>query len=306
MNQPDTRTAEERARELLAQLTLTEKVRQLGCTMTIPMLPLERQDLSGGIGAVNVVGTEHPAEDIRRIQDHIMEHSSHHIPALIHAEALSDNTVVAGGVQYPMSVGLGASFAPELVEEMAAATRQQMLRMGIRHALSPVCDLARDPRWGRCNECYGSDHTLVAAMTVAFVRGMQGQHLKDGVAACGKHFIAYSQTEAGLNMHRTMTDRRDIREQFAKPFEAAIYMAGLKTVMNAYSAIGGRPVVAGGTGLFRRGRLGLHLATAADRTGTACPHASGGRYPGFAGGFGYGIALPRLLWGLPGRSGAGR
>ncbi len=258
----------ERAKDLLSQMDLTEKVRQLGCTMVLPMLPLEYQDIRGGIGASIAMGSQDNAKDIRQTQEYIIENSPHHIPALFHCEALAGTVACPGAHQYPISIGLGATFDPELVTEMCEFTRRQMVANGIRHALSPVADLARDLRWGRTNECYGNDPTLSAAMTVAFVKGLQGEDLRDGVAACGKHFLAYSQTEGGMNMHKVMVEPKEIREQFAKPFEAAINLANLKTIMNSYSTVGSKPV-AGSREILTdllRGELGFDGVVVSDYT----------------------------------------
>lgn len=259
-------SAKERAEDLLSRLSLDEKIRQIGCAVFVPGVPKEFLDVKGGIGSATVIGAENPAETIRECQDYIMENSPHRIPALFHCEALAGPVYILGGNQYPISIGLGATFEPEIVKEMADATRKQMVANGFRHALSPVSDLARDLRWGRCNETYGNDPTLSAQMTVAFVKGLQGNDLKEGVAACGKHFLAYSQTEAGMNCHKTVADERDIREVFAKPFEAAIHMADMKTVMASYAAINGRPVSASKTiltGLLRE-ELGFEGLTVSD------------------------------------------
>ncbi len=237
-------SARERAKDLLSKMDTEEKLRQLGCTMIIPGIPLERQDLNRGIGVSIVMTGEEPEKHIKKAQEYIMEQSPHHIPALFHGEALVGPVSVFGGIVYPISIGLGATFEPEILQEMSDGTRKQMLAIGVRHGLSPVADLGRDLRWGRLNETYGTDPVLSAQMTVSFVRGLQGENLCDGVAATGKHFIGYSQTEGGLNCHKTMVSRRELREQFAKPFEAAIREAGLKSVMNSYSAIDGQPVCA--------------------------------------------------------------
>ena len=238
-----TLSAKERAMDLLSQMTLDEKVRQLGTTLVITMIPNEYQDLKGGIGSTMIITGDSLPDAVRKTQDYVMDNSPHRIPVLIHAEALAGTVCCLGGNQYPISIGLGASFAPELVENMCEATRKQMVANGVRHALSPVGDLAKDLRWGRCNETYGNDPTLAAAMMTAFVKGLQGD-LKNGVAATGKHFLGYSQTEGGLNGHKTMADDIEIREQFAKPFEAAINLAGIRSMMNSYSAINGKPVTA--------------------------------------------------------------
>ena len=238
--------AKERAKLLLDELTLEEKVRQISCSSVLMIMPLEMQDLLGGTGAVTIgLGkSERFLDDVREVQDYVMAHSPHHIPALFHTEGLAGPLCLFGGNQYPISIGLGAAFEPELVEEMASFTRRQLAANGVRHALSPVCDLARDLRWGRCNETYGGDATLASAMTVAFVKGMQGENLKEGVAATCKHFLGYSASEGALNSFQTLLSENQLREQYAKPFEAAIHEAGLKTVMNSYSAINGRPVTA--------------------------------------------------------------
>lgn len=105
-------------------------------------------------------------------------------------------------------------------------------------------DLARDLRWGRCNETYGTDPTLSAAMSVAFVKGMQGDDPTQAVAACCKHFLGYSTGEGALNCHQTVLSEYQIREQYAKPFEAAIHEADVMTIMNSYAIVNGRPVTA--------------------------------------------------------------
>lgn len=236
----------QRAEELLKELSLEEKIRQLGCSSMRETSDLDAYDLKNGTGEA-VISMGEPrqmAEEVRKVQEYIIEHSPHGIPAIFHGEALAGPVSFMGGNQYPISIGLGATFEPELLEKMSEYSRKQLVAHGIRHALSPVADLARDLRWGRCNETYGNDPTLSSAMTVAFVKGLQGDDLKDGVAATGKHFLGYSYTESGLNSHRCVAMDREIREQFAKPFEAAINMAGIRSIMNSYAAIDGRPIAA--------------------------------------------------------------
>lgn len=236
-----------RAEKLLKELTLEEKVRQLGCTtlLSADKMP-EEKDLSGGLGAIALLDIcEEPealAARLRELQQYVMEHSLHHIPALFHCEALG-GPVVPHTVLYPNSIGLGATFDTALVRDMADTIRKQMRAMGILHALSPVLDVAKDLRWGRVNETYGGDPTLSAAMSCAYVQGLQGDDLSTGVAATAKHFLGYSQTVGGLNLTRTQADARELREVFAKPFEAAIRKAGIRTVMNSYSEWEGRPCV---------------------------------------------------------------
>lgn len=260
-------TAVERAEDLLKKLSLEEKVRQISCTSVMPA-PIDMLDLKGGTGAV-VIGMqrhERLLDDVVEIQNYVMEHSPHHIPALFHAEGLTGPVCLFGGNQYPAPIGLAAAFDPRIVREMSEYTSRQLAANGIRHALSPVSDLSRDLRWGRCNETYGNDPTLSAAMTVAFVEGMQGDDLTHGVAATCKHFLGYSASEGALNAHQTLVPKNILREQYAKPFEAAIHLADVKTIMNSYSVIDGRPVTANREILtdLLRGELNFMGAVVAD------------------------------------------
>lgn len=130
---------EERAEDLLGKMSLEEKVRQLGCTMVIPAIPMEYQDLKGGIGVSIVMGgKENYAEDLEAVQKHIMEQSPHHVPALFHGEALAGPVSLLGGSVYPISIGLGATFEPGLREKCRNLQGRQMLANGIRHGLSPM------------------------------------------------------------------------------------------------------------------------------------------------------------------------
>jgi Beta-glucosidase-related glycosidases len=233
-----------RVKDLMDRMTLNEKVNQLGCEMFMDRV--ETSLLVEGIGEIAVIGgldsLQETAEYIKKTQEIIIKQSSHGIPALFHCEALSGPSL-PGCCLFPTSIGLGATFSPEDVKSMANITRSQLYAAGIRQALSPVLDLSRDFRWGRTGETYGSDPTLVSAMGCAYIAGLQG-NLSTGVAATAKHFLGYSQTENGLNMARTLCDERELREAFAKPFEAAVNRSKLKAVMNSYSEINGVPVCA--------------------------------------------------------------
>ncbi|MCI9189977.1 MAG: beta-glucosidase [Lachnospiraceae bacterium] len=262
--------ARAKAAALLQELTLDEKLRQLGCTTLSGCEEApEEKDLAGGIGSIALLDIRMEpgalAGRLREIQTYVMEHSPHRIPALFHCEALS-GPVVPGACLYPAPIGLGATFSPETVYGMADTIRRQMRAMGILHALSPVLDVAKDLRWGRINETFGGDPTLNAIMGCAYVDGIQGRDMLTGVAATAKHFLGYSQTTGGLNLTRTLADRRELREVFARVFEAAIRRSGIRTVMNSYSEWNGRPVCASRELLtdLLRGELGFEGLTVSD------------------------------------------
>ena len=124
---------------------------------------------------------------------------------------------------------------------MADAIRLQMRSVGAHQGLSPVLDVCRDPRWGRCEETYGEDPALVAAMGNAFIDGLQGVDLVDGVVATAKHFVGYGASEGGLNWAPAHLPERELRDVYLWPFETAVRDAALASVMNGYHELDGLP-----------------------------------------------------------------
>lgn len=231
--------------KLMGQMSVEEKVLQLTCIMPSDLSHPEKLGIENGIGAMPIMGGSPTeiAQQITTIQSYVLEHSRNKIPVLFHCEALS-GTFIGGSCQFPLPIGLGASFDGDLVQKMAEINRRQMHAVGIRHALAPVVDVARDLRWGRLGETYGGDPVLCGAMGAAYVRGMQTEDLSTGNAATLKHFLGYSATTGGLNMSQTTVTPRDLREHFARPFEMAIRLGKVKGVMSSYSEYDGKAVCA--------------------------------------------------------------
>ncbi|MGE5221390.1 MAG: glycoside hydrolase family 3 N-terminal domain-containing protein, partial [Omnitrophica WOR_2 bacterium] len=142
---------------------------------------------------------------------------------------------------FPQMIGLASTWEPELAEAMTGIVRRQMRSVGVHQGLAPVLDVNRDPRWGRVEETYGEDPYLAASMGAAYVRGLQGGDLRQGVAATSKHFATYGNPEGGLNWSPAHLGPRELREVFLFSFEAAVKEAGLASVMNAYHEIDGVP-----------------------------------------------------------------
>ncbi|PDQ36378.1 MAG: beta-glucosidase [Candidatus Lumbricidophila eiseniae] len=268
----------QRADELLQRMTLEEKAMQLSATMPTGLLGadglIESQAtarMGNGIGQVSALGMfghKSPAamaQAVNSIQRFLVERTRLGIPAIFHNEAL--NGVVAPDFTvFPTAIGLAACWDPEAVTEMANTIRHQMRSVGLLQALSPVMDVARDSRWGRVHETYGEDPYLVSALSVAFTKGLQGTDLREGVIATAKHFLGYAMTEGGQNMAATQASARELREVYARPFAAAIQVAGLASVMNSYSDIEGIPAGASRailTGLLRD-ELGFEGAVVSD------------------------------------------
>jgi beta-glucosidase len=116
-----------------------------------------------------------------------------------------------------------------------------MRSIGATVALAPVLDICRDPRWGRVEETYGEDPYLAAVLGSAYVRGLQGPDLTNGVAATAKHFVGHGLAEGGFNQAPAHIGPRELREEQLLPFEAAVRDAGIASVMPAYCDVDGVP-----------------------------------------------------------------
>ncbi|GAA4917304.1 glycoside hydrolase family 3 N-terminal domain-containing protein [Nesterenkonia rhizosphaerae] len=248
-----TLSATERANLLIANMSAEEKVAQLvgvlphaiGAPDRMTRSTLDAR-LSAGIGHICSVGTAvGDAASFARLTNDVQRYLSDHtrlgIPAILHNETLN-GVQGEGFTSFPTPIGLAATWDPERIRRMADLIRRQLAATGVRQALAPVLDIARDARWGRIHETYGEDVLLTSAFGVAYVQGLQGEDLREGVIATAKHFLGYSVTEGGQNMAATHLGPRELRDVHAAPFEAAIRVAGMRSVMNSYSEIDGAPV----------------------------------------------------------------
>ena len=222
----------------------------------------------GHVSALGLIGHKTPetlAKSVNAIQRYLVTETRLKIPAIFHNEAMS-GVVAPHFTAFPTSIGLAATWDPAAVEEMADIIRRQMRAVGLLQALAPVMDVARDARWGRVSETYGEDPYLVSAMSVAYTRGLQGKDLSKGVLATAKHFVGYAVTEGGQNMAATAVGARELYDVHARPFEAAIRLAGLATVMPSYSEFDGVPISASHAVLtdMLRGRMGFTGTTVSD------------------------------------------
>ncbi len=246
-------SVEERVENLLALMTLDEKLAQLGCLWSTAFVSKGTFDpdtvaekMPHGIGEVTRIGAStglHPQESatlMNAIQQVAVERTRLGIPVIVHEESTGgfchrDATV------FPQGLGLAATWNPVLVKQVAEVIRTQMMAVGARHALAPVLDIARDPRWGRVEETYGEDPVLTGTIGTAYVQGLQSDDLHDGVAATGKHFLGYAMSEGGRNWGPVHLGPRELREVYAEPFAAVIRNAGLATIMNSYASVDGLP-----------------------------------------------------------------
>jgi beta-glucosidase len=165
------------------------------------------------------------------------------IPVLFHEESLH-GYMATDATMFPMAIGLSGSFDRQLMEEVQSVTAREVRARGVHLALSPVVDIARDPRWGRIEETFGEDPYLCAEMGVAAVLGLQGpgKILPPGkVMATLKHMTGHGQPESGENIAPAPIAERDLRENFFPPFRAVVKRTGIAAVMPSYNEIDGVP-----------------------------------------------------------------
>jgi beta-xylosidase len=250
----------ERVADLLARLTLEEKIAQLtslwigasgdgtGDDGVAPMqdqfgdeMPALDDVIKDGLGQLTrVYGTRpvEPAAGIRALsglQEKITAASRFGIPAVAHEECLTGFAAWKATI-FPAPLSWGAAFHPELVREMARSIGSGMHALGIHQGLAPVVDVSRDPRWGRTEETIGEDPYLVGTIGAAYVTGLQ----EAGVQATLKHFAGYSATRAARNQAPVSMGPREFADVILPPFEMGI-RAGVKSVMPAYNDIDGVP-----------------------------------------------------------------
>jgi beta-glucosidase len=244
------RARDERVEDLLLRMTLAEKAAQLGSAWVfqvakgIEVSESGAELLRNGLGQVTRISgassldAEGAARLANAIQRHLVEETRLGIPAIVHEEICS-GLMGREAVVFPQAIGLASTWDPDLAEQLADAIRVQMRAVGAHQGLAPVLDVCRDPRWGRTEETFGEDPYLVSRVGVAFTRGLQGPSLRSGVVATLKHFVGYGASDGGMNWAPAGIPPRALREVYLHPFEAAVRVAGARSVMNAYNEIDG-------------------------------------------------------------------
>jgi beta-glucosidase len=242
--------------ELIQKMNLEEKIAQLGSISIRDIIEdgkfsadKAKKLIPDGIGQItrtagwSDLSPKDAAELANQVQKFLIEETRLGIPAISHEECLS-GFMTSGATTYPQAIGMASTWEPELIREMTTAIRKEMRSVGAHHGLSPVLDVLRDPRWGRVEETQGEDHYLAACMGVAYIKGLQGDDLKSGVIATGKHFAAHGFPEGGRNWAPVHMGPREFREVFLFPFEAVVREAKAKSIMNAYHDMDGVPCAA--------------------------------------------------------------
>jgi beta-glucosidase len=193
-----------------------------------------------------------PGRDVRgtirlvnALQHYALEKTRLGIPVIFHEEGLH-GYAARGATSFPQAIALASSWDPDLVRAVNTVTAREISARGVSIALSPVIDVAREPRWGRIEETFGEDPYLVGEMGVAAIEGLQGANqartLKPGkVFSTLKHLTGHGQPESGTNTGPAPYSERTLRENFFPPFENAVRRTGVSAVMPSYNEIDGLP-----------------------------------------------------------------
>lgn len=260
-------SVESRVSDLLARMTLEEKVGQLRCTLgwnyyeikgdkVVPSESFKKDIKEGNIGMLWATFRADPwtqkslsnglnpvlaAKAGNALQKYVIENTRLGIPLFLAEEAPHGHMAI-GTTVFPSGLGLAATWSPELAEEMGKVISKEIRLQGAHISYGPVLDLSRDPRWSRVEESMGEDPVLTGDMGAALVKGLGGGDLSKpfSTLATLKHFIAYGTTEGGQNGNQSIVGQRDLLQNFMLPFKKAI-KAGALSVMTSYNSIDGIP-----------------------------------------------------------------
>ncbi|WP_117881559.1 glycoside hydrolase family 3 N-terminal domain-containing protein [Aureibaculum luteum] len=251
---------EVRVNDLLDRMTLEEKISQMNM-LSLSDLKVDKkgriskQSLDSLFQGKSIGTLESPfigVDEISQLSEaadtYLRKHTRLGIPAIQIAECLHGQ-LAFGATIFPQTIGQGSTWNPDLIKKMGATIAEEASFSGVDQALSPIFDLARDPRFGRAEESFGEDPFLVAEMGKAFVIGMQGdpEITKTGIPAnklmaTAKHYVAYSTPFAGINLGPNELGPRDLRNLHMYPFKKVIQEANIYSVMPAYNDVNGIPM----------------------------------------------------------------
>ena len=248
-----------RVRQLLAQMTLAEKIGQM---TQLNISAINHDGSSGDVSldsakAAGLVRDFHigsflngeavPAAQWVRysaaLQRIALRESRLHIPIIYGIDHMHGASYVSGTAIFPHNINLGATFNPELARQTARATVLESADLGHHWVFAPVLDLGVNVYWPRFYETYGEDPLVAATLGAAFTRELQGNQeiAPYKVAGCGKHFLGYSDPRNGWDRTNALIPDQRLQEFFRPSFQSAID-SGLKSIMVNSGEINGEPV----------------------------------------------------------------
>ena len=238
-----------RVEDLLARMTLQEKVGQMAGAVLFNLERAKEDIKTYHLGAGDPMMFVNSPQDLANftnaIQKFAVEETRLGIPLLLYMDAVHGHAHVKGATVFPHNLGLAATWDSDLLVKVATVTAREARATGIHENFSPICDIAREPRWGRTLETFGEVPYLCSIMSAAKVRGYQGEDPtridQDHVIATAKHFPAYSCPERGQDASPVDISEYTFRTVHLPSFQAAV-KAGTWAVMPCYNEINGKPV----------------------------------------------------------------
>ena len=230
--------------DLMAKMTIKEKLGQLNIptggdmvTGQVMSNDLEKMIRNQEIaGFFNVKGLD----KIKKLQQIAVEETELKIPLIVGADIIHGYETI-----FPIPLALSCSWDTLAVEQMARVAAREASASGINWTYSPMVDICRDARWGRIAEGNGEDPYLGSLFAKAYVRGYQGDDMKqnDEILACVKHFALYGASEAGRDYNTVDMSRVRMYNEYLAPYKAAVE-AGVGSVMSAFNLVDGIPATA--------------------------------------------------------------
>ncbi len=238
---PPANSIDQKIDSLLSLMTIEEKIGQLTLytsdmdqTGAFIRKEYEEDIKKGHVGAIfNAYGAEYT----RRLQEMAIANSRLRIPLIFGYDVIHGHKTI-----FPVPIAEASSWNLDLIEQTAGAAAREASAQGLHWTFAPMCDISRDPRWGRVVESSGEDPLLGSLIAAARVKGFQGKNLADSttVVACVKHFAAYGAALAGRDYNSVDMSERLLREVYLPPYKAAID-AGAQTVMTSFNDLNGVP-----------------------------------------------------------------
>ncbi len=248
-----TQPVEARVEDLLARMTLAEKIGQMTQVEKNSISPEAVREyaigsvLSGGGGSPTPNTPEAWAKMVQAYKAAALE-TRLGIPLIYGVDAVHGHNNVKGATIFPHAIGLGATRNPDLVRRIAEVTALEVAATSVDWNFAPVVAVPQDIRWGRTYEAFSEDTALVSELAAAYITGLQGADLADPrtVLATPKHFVGDGGTAWGsattgdykLDQGVTEVDEATLRAVHLPPYQAAI-AAGAQSIMVSYSSWGG-------------------------------------------------------------------
>ncbi len=228
---------EQRVDELLARMTLAEKVGQMNQVHAGDMDPLEELGDALRAGRIGSVINQVDVATVNELQRIAVEESRLGIPLLVGRDVIHGFKTVM-----PIPLGQAATWNPDIVRRGARIAALEAAKSGVNWTFAPMIDITRDPRWGRIAESPGEDPYLASRLAGAAVEGFQGDDLTapGAILACAKHFAGYGEVESGRDYATTNIPENELRNVHLRPFRAAVD-AGVATLMASFSDLNGVP-----------------------------------------------------------------